>query len=57
MTQDASGTLIAGTLTSTGSIAGGAILLGTANQIGTITGLTAGGTLTVVDNQHWRSCG
>ena len=48
--QGASGTLIAGELTSTGNVAGPAILLGTANQIGTITGLTAGGTLTVVDH-------
>src|SRR6202012_3482239 len=45
-----SGTLITGTLTSSGGIAGPAILRGTANHIGTISGLMAGGTLTVVDN-------
>ena len=49
--QGASGMLIAGELTSTGNVAGPAILLGTANQIGTITGLSAGGTLTVVDHE------
>ncbi|MEI7714082.1 MAG: hypothetical protein WCI94_21790, partial [Rhodospirillales bacterium] len=51
VTQGAGGTLIAGTLTSTGNIFGAASLLGTANQIGTIAGLTAGGTLVVVDSQ------
>ena len=50
VTQANTGTLIAGILTSTGSIFGGASFLGTANQIGTITGMTTGGTLTVVDN-------
>jgi fibronectin-binding autotransporter adhesin len=51
LTQGAAGTLIAGTLTGTGGIAGEAILQGTANQIGSIVGLTANGTLTVVDDK------
>ena len=50
LTQAASGMLIAGTLTSTGNIVGLASLKGTANQIGTISNLTANGGLTVVDN-------
>ncbi len=49
VTQSAAGTLIAGVLTSANGIAGNAILQGTANQIGTISGLTAAG-LTVVDS-------
>ena len=50
LTQASTGTLIAGTLTSTGGIAGAVVLNGTANQIGTIVGVTSGGTLTVVDS-------
>ena len=51
LTQGPSGTLIAGTLTSARGISGAAILQGTANQIGSISGLTAGGALTVVDGE------
>src|SRR6185312_17376357 len=49
VTQSASGTLQAGILTSTGGISGDLILQGTSNQIGTISGLTVTGGLTVVD--------
>ena len=51
VTQAASGTLVAGTLTSSGGIAGSAVLAGATNRIGTIAGLTAGGLLQVVDSQ------
>ncbi len=50
VSQAATDTLIAGVLTSTGGISGTVILQGTANQIGTINNLTAGGTLTLVDS-------
>ena len=49
VTQGSSGALTAGLLISDSGISGGAILRGTGNQIGAISGLTAGG-LTVVDN-------
>ena len=51
VTQGAGGTLVAGMLTSSGGIAGSAVLAGTTNRIGTIAGLTAGGLLQVVDSQ------
>ena len=50
LTQVGSGAITTGILTSTGGITGDASLLGTANQIGTISGLTANN-LTVV-NSH-----
>ncbi len=50
ITQAASGTLIAGTLTSAGNIPAAMSLKGTANQIGTLSNLTASGGLTIVDS-------
>ena len=51
LTQASTGTLTTGTLTSTGSIAGAAVLLGTANAIGTIANFAAANTLTVVNGR------
>ncbi|MEI7714364.1 MAG: hypothetical protein WCI94_23255, partial [Rhodospirillales bacterium] len=50
VTQANTGTLIAGTLTSTGNIVGALSLKGTTNQIGALSNLIANGGITIVDN-------
>lgn|GEM_PF-3066805 len=50
VTQNANATLIAGTLTSSGGLAGSSALLGTGNQVGVLTHVAANGTFALNDS-------